>query len=142
MFFPEGQVRVFLYGEPVSMRLSFDGLYALARHRMQVTGNPTALYFSTHGFGTMRSRSTTRGVAWSNEHWRPTGHSRSQHGESGSCATREVSRRLKHSVLVKRCRWHRSMDGEHVFATAGAMSYRRRALCRCQRHRHSSILGR
>ncbi len=35
MFFPEGQIRVFLYGEPVSMRLSFDGLYALARHRMQ-----------------------------------------------------------------------------------------------------------
>ena len=26
MFFPEGQVRVFVYGEPVSMRLSFDGL--------------------------------------------------------------------------------------------------------------------
>ena len=35
MFFPEGQVRVFLYGEPISMRLSFDGLYALARHTMQ-----------------------------------------------------------------------------------------------------------
>ena len=34
MFFPEGQVRVFLYGQPASMRLSFDGLYALARHRM------------------------------------------------------------------------------------------------------------
>ena len=34
MFFPEGQVRVFLYGEPVSMRLSYDGLYALAAHRM------------------------------------------------------------------------------------------------------------
>ena len=34
MFFPEGQVRVFLYGEPVSMRLSYDGLYALARHKM------------------------------------------------------------------------------------------------------------
>jgi transposase len=32
MFFPEGQIRVFLYGEPVSMRLSYDGLYALARH--------------------------------------------------------------------------------------------------------------
>jgi len=32
MFFPEGQVRVFLYGEPVSMRLSFDGLYALTRN--------------------------------------------------------------------------------------------------------------
>ena len=36
MFFPEGQVRVFLYGQPVSMRLSFDGLYALARHGMQL----------------------------------------------------------------------------------------------------------
>ena len=32
MFFPEGQVRVVLYGQPVSMRLSFDGLYALAGH--------------------------------------------------------------------------------------------------------------
>ena len=35
MFFPEGQVRVFLYGQPVSMRRSFDGLYALARNSMQ-----------------------------------------------------------------------------------------------------------
>jgi transposase len=34
MFFPEGQVRVFVYGEPVNMRLSYDGLYALVRHRM------------------------------------------------------------------------------------------------------------
>jgi transposase len=32
MFFPEGQIRVFVYGEPVSMRLSFDGLYALTRN--------------------------------------------------------------------------------------------------------------
>jgi len=29
MFFPEGGVRVFLCGEPVSMRMSYDGLYAL-----------------------------------------------------------------------------------------------------------------
>ena len=35
MFFPEGQVRVFLYGAPVNMRLSYDGLSALARQRMQ-----------------------------------------------------------------------------------------------------------
>lgn len=35
MFFPEGQVRVFVYGEPVNMRLSFDGLYALTRHAMR-----------------------------------------------------------------------------------------------------------
>jgi len=34
MFFPEGQVRVFVYGQPVSMRLSYDGLYALVRHSM------------------------------------------------------------------------------------------------------------
>lgn len=35
MFFPEGQVRVFLYGEPVNMRLSYDGLYALASHGLR-----------------------------------------------------------------------------------------------------------
>ena len=35
MFFPEGQIRVFVYGQPVSMRLSYDGLYALAKHTMQ-----------------------------------------------------------------------------------------------------------
>lgn len=35
MFFPEQQVRVFLYGEPVDMRRSFDGLYTLARHKME-----------------------------------------------------------------------------------------------------------
>lgn len=32
MIFPEGAVRVHLYGCPVDMRKSFDGLYALARH--------------------------------------------------------------------------------------------------------------
>src|SRR5436305_13262437 len=35
MFFPEGQIRVYLYGAPVDMRNSFDGLYALARHGLQ-----------------------------------------------------------------------------------------------------------
>ena len=35
MFFPEGQIRVFVYGRPVSMRLSYDGLYALAKQTMQ-----------------------------------------------------------------------------------------------------------
>ena len=32
MFFPEGQLRAHLYGAPVDMRKSFDGLHALARH--------------------------------------------------------------------------------------------------------------
>lgn len=29
MFFPEGAVRVCVYGQPTDMRKSFDGLYAL-----------------------------------------------------------------------------------------------------------------
>ena len=35
MFFPEGRIRVFLYGKPVDMRNSFNGLYALARNGLQ-----------------------------------------------------------------------------------------------------------
>lgn len=35
MFFPEGQLRVHLYGEPVDMRRSFDGLYALTRNGLR-----------------------------------------------------------------------------------------------------------
>jgi transposase len=35
MFFPEGRLRVHLYGQPVDMRKSFDGLYALARHGLK-----------------------------------------------------------------------------------------------------------
>jgi transposase len=34
MFFPEGQIRVHLYGLPADMRKSFDGLSALARNTM------------------------------------------------------------------------------------------------------------
>lgn len=36
MFFPEGQVRVQLYGVPTDMRKSFDGLVALVRNQMQL----------------------------------------------------------------------------------------------------------
>ena len=32
MFFPEGRIRVYLYGQPVDMRKGFDGLYALTRN--------------------------------------------------------------------------------------------------------------
>ena len=49
MFFPEGQIRVFVYGRPVSMRLSYDGLYTLAKHTMQIdplSGNLFACEFS------------------------------------------------------------------------------------------------
>ena len=34
MCFPEGQIRVHLYGQPVDMRKSFDGLYALTRQEL------------------------------------------------------------------------------------------------------------
>lgn len=34
MFFPEGRVRVFLYGEPVDLRKSFTGLTALTKQRL------------------------------------------------------------------------------------------------------------
>jgi len=29
MFFPEGRIRVFLYGQPADMRKSYDGLYGV-----------------------------------------------------------------------------------------------------------------
>lgn len=35
MFFPEGQIRVQIYGQPVDMRKSFAGLYALVRNNLQ-----------------------------------------------------------------------------------------------------------
>lgn len=35
MFFPEGQIRVHLFGEPCDMRKSFDGLVALATHALR-----------------------------------------------------------------------------------------------------------
>jgi transposase len=34
VFFSESQLRVFVFGQPNRMRLSFDGLYALAKHTM------------------------------------------------------------------------------------------------------------
>lgn len=34
MFFPEGQLRVYVYGCPVDMRKSYDGLHALTRHTL------------------------------------------------------------------------------------------------------------
>ena len=44
MFFPEGTVRVHLYGRPVDMRKSYDGLYVLARHELQFDPTNGHLY--------------------------------------------------------------------------------------------------
>ena len=52
MFFPEGHIRVHLYGQPTDMRKSFDGLYALARNGFQQ--NPT----NGHLFAFVNRRAT------------------------------------------------------------------------------------
>lgn len=44
MFFPEGQIRVHLYGQPTDMRKSFDGLQALTRHALKEDPLSGALY--------------------------------------------------------------------------------------------------
>jgi transposase len=63
MFFPEGQVRVHLYGRPTDMRKSFDGLYALTRHELDQ--NPT----SGHLFVFINRRATQMKVLY----WDRTG---------------------------------------------------------------------
>jgi hypothetical protein len=44
MFFPEGAVRVHLYGRPVDLRKSYDSLYVLARHALQCDPTNGHLY--------------------------------------------------------------------------------------------------
>lgn len=44
MFFPEGQIRVYLYGEPADMRRSFNGLQALTRQGLGRDPLDGALY--------------------------------------------------------------------------------------------------
>ena len=50
MFFPEGQVRVQVYGHPTDMRKSYDGLYALIRNELPKSlRNFTGSLFGTAG---------------------------------------------------------------------------------------------
>lgn len=58
MFFPEGHIRVYLYGQPVDMRKSYDGLYALARHGLNQ--DPT----SGHLFAFVNRRATQMKVLY------------------------------------------------------------------------------
>jgi transposase len=44
MFFPEGQIRVLVYGEPCDMRKSFDGLSALVRQGLRADPTDGGLY--------------------------------------------------------------------------------------------------
>ena len=52
MFFAEGQIKVFLYGEPTDMRRSFDGLQALTRHAMGHDPLDGSLYVFVNRRGT------------------------------------------------------------------------------------------
>lgn len=64
MFFPEGQLRAFVYGEPVDMRCSFDGLSALARNVMK--RDP----MSGHLFGFINRRmSIIKVLYWDRSGW-------------------------------------------------------------------------
>ena len=44
MFFPEGQIRVHLYGQPCDMRRSFDGLSAMVRQELRADPCDGSLY--------------------------------------------------------------------------------------------------
>ena len=44
MFFPEGRLRVHLYGQPCDMRRSFDGLEAMVRHELKFDPLDGSLY--------------------------------------------------------------------------------------------------
>ena len=44
MFFPGGQLRVHLYGQPCDMRRSFDGLQGMVRHELGADPLDGSLY--------------------------------------------------------------------------------------------------
>ncbi len=44
MFFPEGQIRVHLYGQPCDLRRSFDGLQVLVRQELGCDLTDGSLY--------------------------------------------------------------------------------------------------
>jgi transposase len=52
MFFPEGQLRVYLYGEPTDMRRSFDGLSAMVRQKLSADPLDGGLYAFINRRGT------------------------------------------------------------------------------------------
>ena len=52
MFFPEGQIRVHLYGEPCDMSRSFDGLQALVRQGLGADPTNGGLYVFVNRRGT------------------------------------------------------------------------------------------
>lgn len=52
MFFPEGQLRVYLYGQPADLRRSFDGLQVLVRQGLAADPLDGGLYVFINRRGT------------------------------------------------------------------------------------------
>lgn len=52
MFFPEGQLRVYLYGEPTDLRRSFEGLSAMVRQKLSADPLDGGLYAFINRRGT------------------------------------------------------------------------------------------
>jgi transposase len=52
MFFPEGQIRVYLYGQPADLRCSFNGLQALTRQGLGQDPTDGGLYVFVNRRGT------------------------------------------------------------------------------------------
>ena len=52
MFFPEGQIRVQVYGQPCDMRKSFDGLSGLVRQALQQDPSSGSLFVFINRRGT------------------------------------------------------------------------------------------
>jgi transposase len=66
MFFPEGAVRVHVYGRPVDMRKSFDGLYALTRQALGCDPLSGELFVFINGRGTQMAKRLEEGRFVSN----------------------------------------------------------------------------
>lgn len=80
MFFPEGGVRVWVYGQPTDMRKSFDGLYALVRNALRQDPLSGALFVFINRRGTQTKFCTGTAPAsacgpsaWSRGVWCRTG---------------------------------------------------------------------
>ncbi|MBL8298454.1 MAG: IS66 family insertion sequence element accessory protein TnpB [Rhodanobacteraceae bacterium] len=98
MFFPEGQIRVHVYGRPCGMRKSFDGLYALTKNELQqdpISGRlfvfvnrrgtqMKVLYFDRSGFCIWSKRLNTQATLKQHSRTRTnTQHSRTRTNTQG-----------------------------------------------------------
>ena len=72
MFFPEGQIRIHLYGQPCDMRRSFDGLQALVMQGLGADPTDGALYTFITSRGTQMRVciSTAQDFAFGRSVWR------------------------------------------------------------------------